>query len=56
VDIIIIIIIGSTAVGGPWSPQANVASVLYSGQPPANFYNPVSLSSSTPPIHLDFGG
>jgi len=37
------IIIGSTDLGRPWPPQANVASDLYSGQPPANFYNPVSL-------------
>jgi hypothetical protein len=39
----IIIIIGSTAIGGPWPPQTNVASDLYSGHPPANFYNTVSL-------------
>jgi hypothetical protein len=32
--IIIIIIIGSTALGRPWPPQANIASVLYSGHPP----------------------
>jgi hypothetical protein len=32
-DIIIIIIIGSTALGGPWPPQANVASNLYPRQP-----------------------
>jgi len=38
-----IIIIGSTAMSGPWSPQANVAIDLYPGHPPANFYNPVSL-------------
>jgi hypothetical protein len=41
--IIIIIIIGSTALGGPWPPQTNVASDLYPGHPPANFYNPISL-------------
>ena len=41
--IIIIIIIGSTALGGPWPPQANVASDPYPGHPPANFYNPISL-------------
>jgi len=45
---IIIIIIGSTALGGPWPPQANVASDLYSGHPPANFYNPVSLRLPLP--------
>jgi hypothetical protein len=38
-----IIIIGCTALGGPWPPQANVSSALYPGHPPANFYNPVSL-------------
>jgi len=38
-----IIINSSTALGGPWTPQANVASDLYPGQLPANFYNPVSL-------------
>jgi hypothetical protein len=40
--VIIIIIIGSTALGGPWPPQANVASDIYPGHPPANFNNPVS--------------
>jgi len=35
--IIIIIIIGSTALGGPWPPQANVTSDLYPGHPPASF-------------------
>jgi hypothetical protein len=40
---IIIIIIGSTALGGPWPHQANVTSILYPGHLPANFYNPVSL-------------
>jgi len=39
----IIIIIGCTALGGPWPPQANVASNLCPGHPPANFYDPVSL-------------
>jgi hypothetical protein len=39
----IIIIIGSTALGGPWPPQAKVAGALYPGLPPSNFYNPVSL-------------
>jgi hypothetical protein len=37
------IIIGPTALGGPWPPQAIVARDLYSVQPPAKFYNPVSL-------------
>jgi len=37
-----IIIIGSAALGWPW-PQANIASDLYPGHPPANFYNPISL-------------
>ena len=41
--IIIIIIIGSIVLCGPWLPQANVASDLYSGHPPANFYKPVPL-------------
>jgi len=39
----IIIIIGSTALGGSWPSQANVASVLLPGHPLANFYTPVSL-------------
>jgi hypothetical protein len=39
----IIIIIGSTALNGPWSPQANVVSDLYPVHPPASFYNPLSL-------------
>jgi len=53
--IIIIIIIGSTTVGGPWPPQANVASDLYSGHPPAQFLQPIFLASfSTPSIHFDF--
>jgi hypothetical protein len=42
VTIIITIIIGTTALSGPWPPQANVASDLYPWQPPASFYNPVS--------------
>jgi hypothetical protein len=33
----------STAMSGPWPPQTNVASDLYPGHPPANFYNSVSL-------------
>ena len=41
--IVIIIFIGSTALVGTWSPQANVASDFYPEHPPANFYNPVSL-------------
>ena len=45
---VIIIIIDSTALGGPWPPQANVASDLYPGHPPANFYNPVSLCIPPP--------
>jgi hypothetical protein len=35
----IIIIIGSTSLGEPSLPRANVASVLSHGQPPANSYN-----------------
>ena len=35
-DAKIIIIIDSTALGGPWPRQANVASDLYSGHSPAN--------------------
>jgi hypothetical protein len=42
------IIIGSTALGWPWPPQANVASNLYPGDPPANFHNPVSLHLPLP--------
>ena len=58
--LIIIIInnitISSTALGGSWLPQAIVASNLYRGHPPADFYNPVSLCLPLPPsIHLDFG-
>jgi len=43
-----VIIIGSTALGGPWPPQANVASGLYLGHPPATFYDPVSLHLPLP--------
>jgi len=43
VIITIIIIIGSTALGGPWPPHANVASDLYPGHSPTIFYNPFSL-------------
>ena len=32
-----IIIIRSTVLGGPWPPQANVASDLYPGHLPASF-------------------
>jgi hypothetical protein len=46
--VINIIIIGSTALGGPWPPSANVTSDLYPGHPPANFYNPVSLRLPPP--------
>jgi hypothetical protein len=55
---IIIIIIGSKALGGPWPPQANVASDLYAGHPPASFYNPVSLRLPLPPgfVHSIFLG
>jgi hypothetical protein len=45
---IIIIVIGSTALGGPWPPLANVAIDLYPGHPTANFYNPVSLRLPLP--------
>jgi len=41
--IIIVIIIGSTALGGAWPPETNVASDLYPGHWPANFCGPVSL-------------
>ena len=44
----VIIIIGSTALGGPWPPHTNVASDLYPVHPPANFYNPVSLCLPLP--------
>jgi hypothetical protein len=46
--IIIVVVVGCTALGKPWPPQANVASNLYPGQPPANFYNPVSLRLPLP--------
>jgi hypothetical protein len=46
--LIIIIIIGSTALRGLWPPQENIASNLYPGHPPANFYNPVSLRLPLP--------
>jgi hypothetical protein len=39
----IMIIIGSTALGVPWSPEANVASDLYPVQPSVSLCNPVSL-------------
>jgi hypothetical protein len=32
-----IIIIGSTALGGPWPPLANVASDFYPAQPSTSF-------------------
>jgi hypothetical protein len=41
------IIIGSTALGGPW-PQGNVASDLYPEHPTAIFYNQVSLHLPLP--------
>jgi len=44
----VIIIIGSTALGGPWPPQANVINNLYPGDPPTNFQNPVSLRLPLP--------
>ena len=44
----IIVNIGSTALGGPRPPQANVATNLYPGNLPANFYNPVSLCLPPP--------
>ena len=40
--------IGPTALGGPWSPQAYVASDLYPGHPLASFYNPVSFRLPLP--------
>jgi len=46
--LIIIIIIGSTALGGPWTPQANVTSDLYPTHSPINLYNPVSLHLPLP--------
>jgi hypothetical protein len=46
---IIIIIIGSAALGGPWPSEATVARKnLYPGHLPANFYNPVSLRLPLP--------
>jgi len=47
VSIIIIIIIGYTALGWPWSPPGKVAGDL-SGELPAYFYNPVSLCLPLP--------
>ena len=44
----IVINIGSTAIGGPWPPQANVTIDLYPGHLPASFYNPVSLCNHLP--------
>ena len=34
---------GPYSPGGPWPPQANVASDLYPWHPPPNFYNAVSV-------------
>jgi len=48
ITIIIIVVVGSTALGEPWSPQGNIASDLYPRHPPANFYNSVSLRLSPP--------
>jgi len=55
--IIIIIIIGSTVLGGPWPPQGTLVSVLYHGLSPASFYNPVSLRLPLPrqSILISFG-
>jgi len=39
---------GSTAMGGLWPPQENVASDLYPGHSPANLYNPVPLRFPLP--------
>jgi len=51
---------GCTALGGPWPSQANVAvaSDLYAGHPPANFFNQVSLRLRWPPgfVHNIFLG
>ena len=44
-----IIIVDSTALGGPWPPQANVASDLYPGQPSTSFLSPASLCLCLPP-------
>ena len=41
--IVTIIIFGSAVLGGPWTPQAKIASNLYPGQPPANFCSAVYL-------------
>jgi hypothetical protein len=46
--VLIIIIISSSALGGPRPPQANVASDLYPVELPANFYDPISLRLSLP--------
>jgi hypothetical protein len=46
--IIIIIIIGSTSLGGSWPTRANVASELRPVHPPANFYSPVFLCLPLP--------
>ena len=46
--IVVVVIIGPSALGWPWPPQANVASDLYPGHPPANFYNPVSFRLPLP--------
>jgi hypothetical protein len=43
-----IIIIGSTALGGPWPSQANVASDFSPVQPSNNFYSPTSLCLPPP--------
>ena len=43
-----LIIIGSTALGVPCPSPANVASALYPGHPPTNFYIPVSLPLPLP--------
>ena len=37
-----------TVLVGPWPPQSNVASDLYPGHPPANFYKPVYLGLPAP--------
>jgi hypothetical protein len=46
--IVIVVAVGCTALGGPWPPQANIASAFYPEHPPANFYNQVFLCPPPP--------
>jgi hypothetical protein len=43
-----IIIIGSTALGGPWPNQANVTNTVHPVYPTGSFYNPIPFRLPVP--------